>query len=174
MKSLPRSTSAACASVRLKPNSRRATTRAAQFSRVFSAKRSASWVVSGNPNRMAPDLPRNRNRMPCLWKQSRISCACRYSNAAIAQPIGQVLLAPAPVVLGRVKGAERSVVQHRLLRVDEGVTEASFQWPPRRALPFPETLGGHKSLREGRVRDLCGTRIFGNHGGVLHHPPDTF
>src|SRR5258706_353303 len=139
-KSLPRSTSPACCAVRSKPSSRNASTRALPLAGERSTKRSASWVVSGKPNRIAPDLPMNRYRTPCLRKISRISSAWRYSKAAIAEPIGQVFFAPAAILFHRIKSPKRHVIQYRFMGVDESIAESSSERTTAGGLEFIKPL----------------------------------
>ena len=59
-KSLPRSISAACASVEREAQLAERGDQRRPFDAAFSTKRSASCVVSGKPSRIAPDLPMKR------------------------------------------------------------------------------------------------------------------
>src|SRR5262245_10420662 len=66
---------------------------------------------------------------------SRTSSACAYSNrAAITEPGREICLAPGAVFGGGVERTKRGVVEHRLVRVDEGVPEASPERPARSRL----------------------------------------
>src|SRR5262245_41746713 len=100
--------------------------------------------------------------MPRREKESRISVAWRYSNAAITEPVRQILLAPAPVGSGRVEGAERRIVQDRLVGVNEGVTETGFQGTARRRLKLGLPVrgdGGFRTRGIGRSGFLQGVGV---------------
>src|SRR5947207_15822032 len=109
---------------------------------------------------MAPDFPINRYRTWRRLKTSRISSACRYSNAAISQPVRQVSFAPQTILFHRVEGTVRLVVQHRLMRVDKCVAQTLFE----RSL-----CGGFKLFqpfaRNFRLR--YPVLAFGNHSSLL-------
>jgi len=75
-----------------------------------------------------------RYRTPRRAKASRISSACRHSNAAIAQPAGKRGLAPRPIVCHPVEGPERFVIQHGPVGLDEGVAHTKPQRPLCRGL----------------------------------------
>ena len=59
-----------------------------------------------------------------LEEASRISSACRYSNAAIAKPVWKVFLAPPPILGGRVECSEGGVVKDRLMGVNKRIFHA--------------------------------------------------
>src|SRR5439155_4089475 len=65
--------------------------------------------------------------MRCFAKTSRISCAWRYSNAGIPEPVRKVGFAPAAVVFHGIKGAERRIVQDGFIRADKTVAEPGFE-----------------------------------------------
>src|SRR5439155_23074717 len=110
--------------------------------------------------------------MPCRWKQSRISCACRYSNAAIAQPVRQVLLTPAPVIGRRVEGPERRVVHNRFMGVNERVAKAHFQRSPRRRFELRQPLGRDRRLLNGAALHSALFQLVSVHGRLLHYFSD--
>src|SRR5450759_5244615 len=98
---------------------------------------------------MAPDFPMKRYRTPWRENASRISSACRYSNAPIPEPIRQVLFAPAPIPFHRVEGAKRGVIENWPVRLDEGIPKPGLQRAPGSRLELlqpvredgPEELG---------------------------------
>src|SRR5436305_3932543 len=96
---------------------------------------------------MAPDFPIKRYFTRCRASASRISSACRYSNAAIPQPDGQVLLAPLSVLGHGPEGSVGGVVENRFVGADEGVPEAERQRPTRRGLKFREPIGVDRRRR---------------------------
>src|SRR5262245_59847758 len=155
--SLPRRISPAWASVSANPSSISAATRASPFAADFSTNTSASCVVSGNPSKIAPDLPRKRYRTPCREKASRISSAWMYSNRApITQPAREIGFTPGAIIRGGREGSERRVVEDGLVGVDEGVAEAYTERAARRCfeLGFPYPL----VLRVGLAP--CFERVF--------------
>src|SRR5438876_23403 len=106
--------------------------------------------------------------MPCRWKHSRISCACRYSNAAIAQPVWQVLLTPAPVIGRRVEGPERRVVHDRFVGANERVAEARFHRSPRRRFKLRHPFGQDRRLLDRAVLHSALFYLVSIHGRLLH------
>lgn len=106
----------------------------------------------GNPSKMAPDFPRNKYRTPCRANASRISSACWYSNAAIAQPGWQVFFAPAAIVGHAIERPIGGVVHHRLVSLDERIFHPLLKGPALRSLelsfPLPALgfcrLAAHK------------------------------
>src|ERR1700674_2605374 len=99
--------------------------------------------------------------MPWAANFSRISSAWRYSNAAIAEPAGKILLAPAAVIRRGIPGPEGRVVQHRLVGVDKRITHPQRQGPP----------GGRLEFFAPFLRDNCGSvlRHFRAHTASFHH-----
>src|SRR5688572_27782771 len=85
--------------------------------------------------------------MPWLVKTSRISCAWRYSNAGIPQPVGQVRLTPLAIIFHGIKSAERSIIEHGLVSANKAVTKARLKGSARRRLKFLQPL-----LRNGLGR----------------------
>src|SRR5947209_7914887 len=74
--------------------------------------------------------------MPWAANFARISSAWRYSNAAIAEPAGKILLAPAAVIRRGIPGAEGRIVQHRLVGVNERITHPQRQGPSSSRFEF--------------------------------------
>src|SRR5439155_26490725 len=97
-----------------------------------------------------------------------ISCACRYSNAAIAQPAWQVLLTPAPVISRRVEGPERRVVHDRFVGANERVAKARFQRSPRRRFELRHPFGQDRRLLDRAVLHLALFYLVRIHGRLLH------
>src|SRR5438270_5477544 len=85
----------------------------------------------------------NRYSTPRRANASASSSACREEKArsAIAEPRGEVLAAPAPVLLHRLERAVGRVVEDRLVGVDERVVEALRERPPRRRFEVADVLG---------------------------------
>src|SRR5437763_13220518 len=98
---------------------------------------------------MAADLPRNKYRTPRPANAACNSWACRYSNVAIAQPRREFRLTPPAIVGHPLERPEAGVVQHGLVRLDEGVAQADRQRPPggggELGLPFPSLRFGWRS-----------------------------
>ena len=90
------------------------------------------WTRSahGNDNLVAGPSRRRANA-------SRISWACRSSNAAIAEPVREVLLAPATVLFGRVERAVGRIVHDGLVDLDKGVPHSLLE----RALAYARDEG---------------------------------
>src|SRR5216117_3044542 len=88
---------------------------------------------------------------PWRAKASRISSAWRYSNAAIAEPRGQMLLAPLAVRRHRVERAERPLVEAGLFGMDECVPHAQRQRPLCRRFEVREPVCGDSRRRLHRV-----------------------
>src|SRR6266404_6894418 len=109
---------------------------------------------------MEPEFPMNRYFTPCRLKASRISWACLYSNAAISEPIGQVLLAPLPVRFHRVKGAKRRIVENRFISADKRVAHTLLQRSLRRSfklfLPLTQNLRFDHKRHDTRGLICCG------------------
>src|SRR5690349_6231393 len=82
----------------------------------------------------------NKYRTPCRANASRISSACRYSNAAIAQPLWKVCFAPSAIVFHGVEDAIRCVVQHRFVGLDERVSSTLLQRAARGCFEFLEPI----------------------------------
>ncbi len=105
-----------------------------------------STVAFGLLDEYVGVLGRVRKTAPLRAKASRISSAWAYSNrAAIAQPVGKVCLAPRSILGHGCERPIRRVVEHRFVRVDEGVAKAG----PKRSsrgrlelgLPLPKFFG---------------------------------
>src|SRR5205823_2613191 len=94
--------------------------------------------------------------------------ACRYSNAAIAQPVWQVLLTPAPVISRRVEGPERRVVHDRFVGANERVAKARFQRSPRRRFELRHPFGQDRRLLDRAVLPLALFYLVSIHGRLLH------
>src|SRR5439155_14459657 len=79
--------------------------------------------------RMAADLPRNKYRTPRPANAACNSWAWRYSNVAIAQPRWEFRLTPPAIVGHPLERPEAGVVQHGLVRLDEGVAQPGGERP---------------------------------------------
>jgi len=63
-----------------------------------------------------------------------------FLHAVIAKPFGQILLAPAPILLHRLEGSIGDIVQNRFVGLDEGIAKALLQRTPRRRLKFRKPI----------------------------------
>ncbi len=99
----------------------------------------------GNPSKIAPEFPMKRYLTSCRLNASRISSACLYSNAPIAQPVGQVIFAPLPVLFHAIERPVLRIVQNGFVRMNEGIAHMLFQRPSCRRLkllvPFLQLPG---------------------------------
>jgi hypothetical protein len=74
---------------------------------------------------------------------------CRDSIPVIAQPIGQVFLAPAPILFHGVERAEISIVQNGFIIMHEGVADMLFKGSLCRRLKIFPILGIGFGIRHG-------------------------
>src|ERR1017187_7116858 len=105
---------------------------------------SVFWLVA--PGVQAHSIPGNVNVGGGICGRTPVAAAIpdpsdgwsprcwRYSNAAIAQPIRQILLAPLAIFCRGVEGPKFRIVHHRLVRPNEGILHPQWQRPARRGL----------------------------------------
>ena len=96
----------------------------------------AAWEATHDPY-----LSMNRYRTPWRRNASLISSAWRYVNAAISEPLREIVLAPAPVLFHRVERPIPGVVENRLVGMDECVPPAHGERSPRRGLELRQPIG---------------------------------
>ena len=107
----------------------------------------AAWEATHDPC-----LSMNRYRTPWRRNASLISSAWRYVNAAISEPLGEIVLAPAPILFHRVERPIPGVVENRLAGMDECVPPAHGERSPRCGLELRQPLGIGIQIFSHRLR----------------------